>query len=74
MYSEKGDTILNPMVGAGTTLIEARLLARNALGLDINPEAVELAKAALRFKHHPASVEPMHAIYHFSAMKCSISC
>jgi DNA modification methylase len=33
------------MVGAGTTLIEARLLARNAVGLDINPEAVELAKA-----------------------------
>jgi len=55
MYSEKGDTILDPMVGAGTTLIEAKLLARNALGLDINPQAVELTKTALRFKHHPAS-------------------
>jgi DNA modification methylase len=43
------------MVGAGTTLIEAKLLARNALGMDINPEAVELAKEALRFKHHPSS-------------------
>jgi len=55
MYSEKGDSILDPMVGAGTTLIEARLLARNALGLDINPEAIKLAKAGLRFKHHPLS-------------------
>ena len=55
MYSRKGDTILDPMVGAGTTLIEARLLARNAVGLDINPDAVELAKKALCFKHHPAS-------------------
>ena len=55
MYSEKGDTILDPMVGAGTTLIEAKLLARDAIGLDINPQAVELAKEALRFKHHPAS-------------------
>ncbi len=55
MYSEKGDTVLDPMVGAGTTLIEAKLLARDAIGLDINPQAVELAKAALRFKHHPAS-------------------
>ncbi len=55
MYSEKGDTILDPMVGAGTTLIEAKLLARNALGMDINPEAAELAKTALRFKHHPPS-------------------
>jgi len=55
MYSSMGDSILDPMVGAGTTLIETKLLARNAVGLDINPEAVELAKAALRFKHHPAS-------------------
>ena len=55
MYTEKGDNILDPMVGAGTTLIEAKLLARNALGMDINPEAVELTKKALQFRHHPAS-------------------
>jgi len=55
MYTNKGDSILDPMVGAGTTLIEAKLLARNALGMDINPEVVELAKTALRFKHHPSS-------------------
>jgi len=55
MYTAKGDSILDPMVGAGTTLIEAKLLARNAFGLDINPEAVELTKAALQFKHHPPS-------------------
>ncbi len=53
MYSEQGDSILDPMVGAGTTLIETKLLARNALGLDINPEAVKLSEVALRFKHHP---------------------
>jgi DNA modification methylase len=55
MYSEKGDSILDPMVGAGTTLIEAKLLARNALGMDINPEAAKLAETALNFKHHPPS-------------------
>lgn len=55
MYTEKGDSILDPMVGAGTTLIEAKLLARNALGLDINPQAVKLAEEALKFKHHPPS-------------------
>lgn len=57
MYTEQGDSILDPMVGAGTTLIEAKLLARNALGMDINPEAVELTKVGLRFKHHPPSVQ-----------------
>jgi DNA modification methylase len=55
MYSEKGDTILDPMVGAGTTLIEAKLLVRNALGMDINPQAIEITNSALRFKHHPPS-------------------
>jgi len=55
MYSEKGDYILDPMVGGGTTLIEAKLTARNALGIDINPQAVKLSKAALKFNHHPPS-------------------
>jgi DNA modification methylase len=34
------------MVGSGTTLIEAKLLNRHALGIDINPEAVELSNTA----------------------------
>ena len=57
MYTEKGESVLDPMVGAGTTLIEAKLLARNALGMDINPEAVKLAEEALKFKHQPASTQ-----------------
>jgi len=48
MYTETGERILDPMVGAGTTLIEAKLLGRDAVGLDINPAAVALAKKALR--------------------------
>lgn len=48
-YSKVNDYIVDPMVGSGTTLIEAKLLNRNALGIDINPKAVELAKEALNF-------------------------
>ena len=55
MYSEAGERVLDPMVGGGTTLIEARLLGRDGLGLDINPEAVALARRGLRFRHHPES-------------------
>ncbi len=55
MYSKKGDLILDPMVGAGTTLIEAKLLARNAIGADINPDAIKLADEAIAFRHRPAS-------------------
>lgn len=43
------------MVGGGTTLIEAKLLVRNALGIDINPETVKLSENALKFNHHPPS-------------------
>jgi len=39
-YTRKNDLILDPFCGSGTTLLEARLLGRNAIGLDINPLAV----------------------------------
>ncbi len=55
MYSAPGESILDPMVGGGTTLIEARVLRRNALGLDVNPEAIELARQSLRFGHDSAT-------------------
>lgn len=51
MYTVPGESILDPMVGGGTTLIEARVLGRNAFGLDVNPQAVELAQQALRFHY-----------------------
>jgi DNA modification methylase len=59
MYSQKGECILDPMVGAGTTLVEAKLLERNALGVDINPEAVRIAEAALKFKHYPETKQKL---------------
>jgi DNA modification methylase len=55
MYSEPGERILDPMVGGGTTLIEAKLLGRHAVGIDINPAAVEITRKALKFSHHPQS-------------------
>lgn len=54
-YSEKGDLILDSMVGAGTTLIEAKLLHRNAIGIDINPNAIELTNKALEFNYKTKS-------------------
>lgn len=48
-YSAEGENVLDPMVGSGTTLIEARLLNRNALGLDINQAAVDITQERLNF-------------------------
>ncbi len=42
MYTEPGDIVLDQMVGSGTTCIEARLLGRNCIGVDINYNAVIL--------------------------------
>jgi len=49
-YTQEGDLVLDPMVGGGTTLIEAKLLNRDAIGIDINSRAIELSKEALKFE------------------------
>jgi len=37
-FSNSGDTVLDPMAGSGTTLQEALKLARNAIGIEKNPD------------------------------------
>ncbi len=49
LYTKPGDTVLDPFMGSGTTLVECRLLNRNCLGVDINPQAVMLAWSRLDF-------------------------
>jgi DNA modification methylase len=52
-YTSKGDWVLDQMMGSGTTLVEAKLLERNAIGVDINLEAVMLARDRLNFSYNP---------------------
>jgi len=54
-YSNEEDYLLDPMIGGGTTAIECKLLNRNLLALDINPNAIELTNNALKFDspHNP---------------------
>jgi len=37
-YTKKGDWVLDPFLGSGTTLIECRRLGRNGIGIELNPE------------------------------------
>lgn len=39
-----GDTVLDPMVGSGTTAVEAMLCQRKAIGVDIDPLALRLTR------------------------------
>lgn len=46
-YSKEGDTVYDPFMGRGTTVIEAALLKRNVIGNDVNPLSKILAAPRL---------------------------
>jgi site-specific DNA-methyltransferase (adenine-specific) len=48
MYSFAGDTILDPFVGSGTTMMSAMTLGRNSIGVDIVPEYVQITATRIR--------------------------
>ncbi|NLI73840.1 MAG: methyltransferase domain-containing protein [Euryarchaeota archaeon] len=48
-YSKEGDTVLDPMVGGGTTLVEAMLTGRNSIGIDVNVNSITIAKNRINF-------------------------
>ncbi len=49
-YSKPGDWVLDQFMGSGTTLVEAKLLNRNAIGVDINPQSVSISETNLQFQ------------------------
>lgn len=57
-FSRPGDSVLDPFCGSGTVLVEARAAGRVALGVDLNPLAVRLA----RRKAYPAGADERRAL------------
>jgi len=47
IYSEPGQLVLDPYCGSGTTLVAACAAGRRALGLDVEPAALALARGRL---------------------------
>lgn len=47
LFSDPGDWVLDPFVGSGTTLVAAKELGRNAVGIDILQEYCEMTQAAV---------------------------
>ncbi len=69
-YSKPGELVLDQMCGGGTTLVECKLLGRNAIGVDINYEAVMLSLDRLNFTYKPLDPEykePSIRVYHGDA-------
>jgi hypothetical protein len=50
--TEKGETVLDPMMGSGTAIVEAFLCGRRAVGFDIDP----LSLMICRVKTHPVDL------------------
>jgi DNA modification methylase len=44
MYSKEGDTVLDPFLGIGTTLIAAQNLKRHGIGIELSPKFTQIAK------------------------------
>ncbi|MFX1484995.1 MAG: DNA methyltransferase [Promethearchaeota archaeon] len=54
-YSEVGDTVLDPMCGSGTTLLESMLNERIGIGVDIDP----IARLITKVKTTPIESKPL---------------
>lgn len=45
--TDEGDTVLDPFCGSGSTLVASHLLNRNSIGIDVDPDAIELTEQRL---------------------------
>ncbi|HET7148261.1 MAG TPA: DNA methyltransferase [Candidatus Nitrosopolaris sp.] len=59
-FSKKHDLILDNFVGSGTTLVESKVLGRNAVGVDINPLACLISKVKTTAIKKPTMREISH--------------
>lgn len=57
-YSALGDVVLDPFCGSGTTAIEAMLMGRNAVSIDIDP----FSRLLINVKTHQYSVDELAQI------------
>ncbi len=44
LFSSRGQTVLDPFIGSGTTCVAAHKAGRHSIGIDINPDYVQIAK------------------------------
>jgi len=54
-YSKENDLVLDQFVGGGTTLVEAKLLNRNIIGVDVNDIALNRCKEKTNFNYEGAN-------------------
>ncbi len=48
LASQPGDWVLDPFCGSGTALVAAQRMGRHWIGIDLNPDAIQIAQQRLR--------------------------
>lgn len=56
-YTRRGEWVVDPFAGAGTTLIEGQRLGRHVLGVELQPALVERARGLVAAEPNPFAVE-----------------
>ena len=66
--SEEGATVFDPMIGSGTTAVEAILLGNNVIGFDLNPLSVLISNTKCRV----LSLTPDELAKHYEELDAEI--
>jgi len=56
-YTKKGDWVLDPFLGSGTTVIEAQRLGRNAVGIELSKKVLDQTKKNITKESNPHNVK-----------------
>jgi modification methylase len=57
LYTYKGDLVLDPFMGSGSTLVAAASLHRRYVGYDLDPQYVEIARVRVRQEVRAADMQ-----------------
>lgn len=56
-FTKKGEWVLDPFLGSGTTLIECKRLGRNGIGVELQPDVINLAKENISKEENPDKIK-----------------
>ena len=59
-FTKKGETVLDPMAGTGSTLVAALRAGRNSYGIELNPKYAKIAEQII----DPVGVDPRAVVRH----------
>jgi len=58
MYSYEGDTVLDPYMGTGATMLAAARSGRDSIGFEIDPNCAEMIRRRIEFELMPLIDRP----------------